>query len=624
MSLSKEKKEKRNFKLIIQARDRRGRVNIESLAREYQGWIVSFRADRALIIINSMDIRATNERGRSIKFDDTLRDKYLRERKVLFWDARIYDCYKDLIKAIGHNSTYQLFSDLKYNVNFERRAFYKAPYFSIMQKDTVFKITKIPPEILVKTGYVLRRNLNVINGFQRLLNKRRVNTIIPQDIAVPEPADRLFPSSIICFYDGTLPVDSSGNLYLPLKYGQLSIVDGQHRIYGIAAATSRGHFELPCAIMENNLNRAQQTQLFVSVNKKATRPPANLLLDLDGDGMLTKLTKRLDESKLFNKIINFNELEEQKESISAATFINGGGLKSILNEKLEHGSRVRTGYLTTLTHDDFDSYYALLSNYFDLWKRAFNKHWGKPQKYIIASNRGMRIIFRFFKPLVEHYGNPRNNRARKSILALLRYLKRQMKETNLEKNADIKRRYLGEGGATDLFNDFVSLTGGKDFDFECKAHPFEDTVDLQWTEGKEKFKTILARAHKSILIADGFFDRNALNNISTNFKCKNIKILMTDEHSITDLRHEYNDVKRELEGKGIKIEIRILNKNSYDPHFFSLILDEKLDYTGDVRLNMLRKRRITRLNLKTPAVAQRDISDFNARWNTATKIENYS
>ncbi len=611
---------KKNFKLLVQAKDINGRINIDSLANEYENRVRREHANKALIIINSSYINAINERGRSVRFNDTLRDKYLQDRKVLIWDKKVYDCYKNLITTLGFNSVYQLFSDLKYNANFDKKDFYKTPYFSVTQKDTTFKITKIPSDILLKTGYVLRRNLNVTDGFQRLLNKNRVNTKIPQDIAAAEPAERLFPSSVICYYDGKLTEDRTGNLLIPLKYGQLSILDGQHRVYGIANAKDKGNFELPCVIIEQTLNRAQQAQLFISVNKKAVKPPANLLLDLDTDSILTQLAKKLNESKLFSRSINFNELEERKDSISATTFINGGGLKSILDEKLKNGGKKRNGYLTTITKDNFDSYYNMLWDYFDLWQRAFKKQWGKPKKYVIASNRGIRIIFRFFRPLIEYYGKPNSKRNKKKILKLLKYLQKRMNEKKLSKIVNIKGQYLGGGGAKELYNNLISLVGGKDFDFECKAMPFKESLDLQGIEGEEELRIVFARAHKTILIADRYFDRNALFNIGTDFKCKDIKILITDEHSIAELRQKWTDFKNELSKKGINGEIRILNKITYPVHYTYIILDEKLEYSGDIRLNMLGKDKITRLHKLNNV---KDISNFNQRWVNATKIENY-
>jgi len=613
----------KSFKFLIQAKGTDRRINIDSLVNEYENRVRRERVDRALIIINSMQINAVDRRGKTVKFDDDLRDKYLKRRNVLIWDRKSYDCYKKLIETLGPTSIYQLLSDFKFNAYFDKKHVYKAPYFSVNQKDTEFKITKIPPEILVKTGYVLRRNLDVTNGFQRLLNKRRVNTKIPEDIAAPEPAERLFPSSVICYYSGRLDKEGKNTLLLPLKYGQLRILDGQHRIYGIANAKGRGVFELPCVIIEETLNGAQQAQLFVSVNKKAVKPPANLLLDLDRDGMLTKLTKRLNESRIFDGAINFNELSEKEGSISATTFINGGGLRSILDEKLKRGQKIRTGYLKNVAKDDFDSYYVLLNNYFDLWKKAFKKQWGKANRYMIASNRGIRIMFRFFKPLLEIYGKPQRKIARNKILKLLKYLQKRINEKHLSKISDVKGEYYGEGGANRLFYDLVSLAGEKDLDFEYKTRPFKDSLELHGIKGREELRDVLSRAHNDILIVDRYFDRNALSNVQTELNCKSIRILTTDEHSINDLRREYNDLKTELATKGINIDIRVLNRRSYENHFLVIILDNKVDYSGDTRLNQLGKNITSRIQLNKETQATKDLSEFNKLWNIATKIENY-
>jgi DGQHR domain-containing protein len=134
----------------------------------------------------------------------------------------------------------------------------------------------LPSDLLAATCTIDARLENPIDGFQRLLDKRRA-----RDIA--DYIDSGFgtvPSAII------LSAQPSAQLHYDRKSGLLRfrkdrrsflIIDGQHRVYGFNLAARS--VKAPVVIY-NKLSRAEECQLFMDINTKQRPVPPELLLDI--------------------------------------------------------------------------------------------------------------------------------------------------------------------------------------------------------------------------------------------------------------------------------------------------------------------------------------------------------
>jgi DGQHR domain-containing protein len=139
-----------------------------------------------------------------------------------------------------------------------------------------FYSLSLPSDVLAETCMVEARTDNPIDGFQRLLDKRRA-----RDIA--DYIDTGFgavPSAII------LSAQPRAHLRFDRETGQLSfrkdprsflIIDGQHRVYGFKLAAKAVRAPV---IIFNKLTRAQECQLFMDINTKQRPVPPELLLDI--------------------------------------------------------------------------------------------------------------------------------------------------------------------------------------------------------------------------------------------------------------------------------------------------------------------------------------------------------
>lgn len=134
----------------------------------------------------------------------------------------------------------------------------------------------LPSDVLAATCMVEARNENPIDGFQRLLDKKRAREIADYIDA----GFGTVPSAII------LSAQTRAHLHFDRAAGVLSfrkdprsflIIDGQHRVFGFNLA--KKSVNVPVVIY-NRLTRSQECQLFMDINTKQRPVPPELLLDI--------------------------------------------------------------------------------------------------------------------------------------------------------------------------------------------------------------------------------------------------------------------------------------------------------------------------------------------------------
>ena len=130
----------------------------------------------------------------------------------------------------------------------------------------------LPSDVLAATCTVDPRQQNPIDGFQRLLDKRRARDIDNGFGTAPCAVILSAQPRAQLHYDRAsqlLRFRKSQNAFL--------IIDGQHRIYGFNLAKRK--LSIP-VVVYNKLTRAQECQLFMDINTKQRPVPPELLLDI--------------------------------------------------------------------------------------------------------------------------------------------------------------------------------------------------------------------------------------------------------------------------------------------------------------------------------------------------------
>ncbi len=619
----KDFKPRKNLKIIIQAKDIQRSYNIyedrnayKNIRKEVSGIAL------AVLLINTDKLTDSDRTGRSIFVDDMRREEVLNKDKVVVWGKKQYEYYKKLIDTLGIDARYSLFSDWKKPDFFSKKKYAKFDAIMVQQNEAKFLITAIPVEFLLKTGFVLRRNLDLNKGFQRLLKKSRITHDFPNDIADGDFGEKIFPSTIIVTTANESRLKfKNGKVTLPLRYGELKIIDGQHRVYGLAKA-SMSNLMLPVAIFEpGSLSTSHEVQLFITINKKAKRPPVNLLWDLDKESRLVKIVREINNKGPLKKMISFDE-NTPKNKIAAQTFISG--LNNVLNEKRQNGRKECFGYLYDISNHSADKLTDAVNNYLVIWKKAFKKEWGN-SAYIISSNRGIRVIFSLMEDLYRFYGY--NTEGKRNILKNLKHVHEKMRRKKELKVIDVTNQYLGAGGTNKFRSDIISYTN--DFEFqEYAGNKLPQEIGLGEIN---ELKKVLTRATKSLVIIDPYLDHRALNALGTEFNCKDIKLFTSDEHINSGFKSDFKEFKKEVttSNKDVQnIECRVLPKNRFRIHRRIINLDYKYIFHGGASISMFgggKDDHLDKVNFSERSNSlKRYLKHFKSDWSNATKLENYT
>ncbi|MDZ4395087.1 DGQHR domain-containing protein, partial [Cypionkella sp.] len=142
-------------------------------------------------------------------------------------------------------------------------------------KHRFFSLT-IPSDVLARTCFVIDRDEDPIEGFQRLLDKDRAQQIADYIDAgfgtIPTSVVLSAQKSSDFTYD-----TRNRTVKFKDKLKTFLVLDGQHRIYGFHLAKSE--LRVP-VVVYNELSRVDESRLFIDINTKQKPVPNELLLDI--------------------------------------------------------------------------------------------------------------------------------------------------------------------------------------------------------------------------------------------------------------------------------------------------------------------------------------------------------
>lgn len=146
----------------------------------------------------------------------------------------------------------------------------------ITQGQHKFYTLTMPSEVLARTCYIVSRDEDPVEGFQRILDEKRA-----QEIAnYIDNGLGTVPSSIVLSAqeDADLQYDSRGKrISFKSMRRAFLIIDGQHRVYGFSKAKT--NLRVPVVIYDD-LNKREESRLFIDINSKQKGVPSELLLDI--------------------------------------------------------------------------------------------------------------------------------------------------------------------------------------------------------------------------------------------------------------------------------------------------------------------------------------------------------
>ena len=258
----------------------------------------------------------------------------------------------------------------------------------ITQGDIRFFSLTLPIDVLKATAFASNREEDPMEGFQRLLDKKKA-----QRIADYIKTGGVIPTSIV------LSAQPSAEFQYDTKKKTVSfsddrrgflILDGQHRVYGFSLADIE--LRVPVIIF-NDLSRKQEVKLFIDINTQQKQVPNELLLDI------RKLTQEEGEIESFTRYL-FDSFDTRPESVLL-------GMMSASSRKSGKISRVTFNSAVKQTVEQFlesdrELIWEGLNLYFKSVGRCLNE-----EKSIEASVISNPLVFKawmnFFPFVIQRY-----------------------------------------------------------------------------------------------------------------------------------------------------------------------------------------------------------------------------
>jgi DGQHR domain-containing protein len=390
---------------------------------------------------------------------------FIKNQGISLWTKKELDYYSAIVETIGEWAKYEIFHSLGLETK-EDKDVTNVLSLKIKQplktsKDDVY-LFSFPPERLLKTAVIFRRAIGESTTYQRILDKTRLpgiakylaknDILFPVDLIVAlndkVSSSKIKDKSFTC-EDGVKYHNSLGNaevhlLKIPMEYGSLEIIDGQHRLFGFTKINDDKilkNFNLIVAAIKNPTND-QKKNIFVAINSKAKRMDPNLVAYLeyvdeeekcreDSKLMAIKIVVKLSEMSPFKGGIRLYDMGE--EPITLKGFA-GYTLKSLVGKK---------GLMRKYFGNNSSEYAKAIRQFFSVLKSIIgNRKWED-----ICSNRVISAL------LMLIHSNLATLKRKYEIDDLRKYLA-PLKGFDFSKKA-MKGKYIGTSGWKKLHSEMV-------------------------------------------------------------------------------------------------------------------------------------------------------------------------
>jgi DGQHR domain-containing protein len=203
-----------------------------------------------------------------------------------------------------------------------------------------FYTLTLQADILARTCFVIVRDEDPIEGFQRLLSETRARRIAEY---IDNGLGTIPTSVILSAQDAAEFEYDSRRKTISFKDDPKSflVLDGQHRVYGFKLAKT--NLRVPVVVYAG-LTRAEESRIFIDINTEQKPVPNELLLDIrklaeiqnDVESLLGEIFEMFDSEPGSPLLGKMSPSRRKKGSISRVTFNNG--IKPLL-KLLAEGSK---------------------------------------------------------------------------------------------------------------------------------------------------------------------------------------------------------------------------------------------------------------------------------------------
>lgn len=347
------------------------------------------------------------------------------------------------------------------------------PYLEYEQPIGTFYMTVIDAEKLVNIVEIKRRGDSVVNGFslwngkpenreegvQRQQSEERVNKISKYC----EDPDATFPTPIIISVYSKIRVEDNGHsffFYIDEDERIGDVIDGQHRLLGIAKSGYGSKFKLPVALMFN-MTIEEKAYIFSTINSTQTKVSMSLIYDLFDLSTkrspqktaheIARSMNKMEISPFYNRL---KMLGKKDKDQYFATLSQGSFVKQLLTliskDPDDDSSRIKRGmalnnYKLPLRHyfieERDDVILKIMINCFNALKEEFIEEWKNPSNNILWKTTGYGAIIKAFPYLYEK-GVENKDLSQEFFRDCFAKLRKYMEHMKI----DFSNRYFSGGG----------------------------------------------------------------------------------------------------------------------------------------------------------------------------------
>jgi len=396
--------------------------------------------------------------------------KAARSSDVFVWTEKELAYYEALTDAVKTFARYEIIHALGITTT-EEKTSVNLLALRIRQPSpaatTELYMFAMAPEKLLKSCSIFRRANGSAAAYQRMISKKRLpgitqfiskdESILPTNIVVAfEPEDvAVFeldtPTKQKATTGQTIQLASTHELVVlsvPQSYGAMELLDGQHRLFGFADASSQVRKDFTLAVVGiRGLTREQKQQTFVAINDNSRRMDPSLVAYLqyekddsicqkDSKLMAIRVAVDLSERSPFTDAIRLLDFGKQVITLKG---VSGYDLKGLVSQR----GALRKALPKNLPSE----YVAYLSKYFGLVRNQFKDEWKDPSIYMLATNRGVTALLKLLKAILNNVSYASDASA---ALPYIRALEGFDWDTS-----HLKKAYVGSQGWKNFYDDLV-------------------------------------------------------------------------------------------------------------------------------------------------------------------------
>ncbi len=426
-------------------------------------------ADRVLFVVTGTEL-------------DTQERKYVQDEGMCLWTEEELSYYEAVAEALKAYARYEIIHALGLHTR-EEKDTHRVLAVRLRQptasSSTELFMFTVAPERLLKTCVIYRRAQGSADAYQRMLRRSR----LPKIRKFVSQADSMLPTDIILHLSDKVTIDplkvnqfqdTQGRpitlsrsrdydlvvLNIPMEYASLELIDGQHRLYGFVeadAATKRGFNLVVLGI--KGLDTKQRREIFVAINDNSRRMDPNLVSYLkyttndaecqrDSELMAIRIVVDLDRTSPFKKAIRLLDIAG-REKITLKGF-SGYDLRTMLGPR----GLLRKYYPS----NKLEEHVQVLRVYFSTIRSLFKRQWRNPDRYIIATNRGISAFLKLLKSILKTHKAPITQEVVKQYL---QPLKTGWKTWEFAKLKSRYVAYVGSQGWKDFHRELVKTVRKK-------------------------------------------------------------------------------------------------------------------------------------------------------------------